>query len=334
MYLIFALKFNQIYNFMNNTGKMIIETMNLNFSFSSEEKILKNVSLKVEKGSIYGFLGPNGAGKTTTIRLLLGLLDAPHAHIKLFGKNLAANRIEILSRTGSMIEHPSLYEHISGYDNLEITRLFRKATKKKIREILDLMNLSDVAGKKVSEYSMGMKQRLGIAIALLGDPELLILDEPVNGLDPNGIVEVRELLKKLNKESGVTIFLSSHLLSELEKIVTHIGIINKGEMIFQGTIGELRDVHNDRSCLHIQTGNNQAAFLLLKESFLVHHNGTELIIKCNTKEQFARIISCIVNGNIDIYKVYAEDKDLEQLFLEMTTKPGWQPASQVITYYL
>jgi ABC-2 type transport system ATP-binding protein len=303
---------------MNKTGQMIIETKNLEFGFNSKEKILRNVCLKVGKGSIYGFLGPNGAGKTTTIRLLLGLLKAPEDQIKLFGKSIAANRMEILSRTGSMIEHPSLYEHISGYDNLEITRLFRKTTRRKISEVLELMNLSGVAGKKVSQYSMGMKQRLGIAIALLGDPELLILDEPVNGLDPNGIAEVRELLKNLNRESGVTIFLSSHLLPELEKIVSNIGIINKGELLFQGTIGELREIHKDRSCLHIQTSNNSAACELLQRSFKVNTSGTELIVKCSTREHFARIINCIVTGNIDIYKVTEEDNDLEQLFLGMT----------------
>jgi ABC-2 type transport system ATP-binding protein len=318
---------------MIKTRDLIIETNNLRFSFNKTERTIKDVNLKVEKGSIYGFLGPNGAGKTTTIRLLLGLLMAPVSNIKVFGKDLAENRMEILSKTGSLIEHPSLYEHVTGYDNMEIIRLVRKVPKKKVSDILDLMGLTDVAGKRVSEYSMGMKQRLGIAIALLGDPELLILDEPVNGLDPNGIVEIRELMKKLNKDSGVTIFLSSHLLSELEKIVTHVGIINKGEMVFQGTIGELRELHSNRSCIHIQTSNNQVAFGLLKESFNVRYNGVELIIESNTKEQFARILSFLVNGNIDIYKVYQEDKDLEQLFLGMTMNPGWRPDSQFISYY-
>lgn len=318
---------------MNKERELIIETRNLGFGFNKKEKILKNVNLRVEKGSIYGFLGPNGAGKTTTIRVLLGLLNSPGDEVKLFGKNLSQNRIDILSRTGSMIEHPSLYEHISGFDNLEVTRLFRKTTRKKIDEVLELMNLSDVAGKKVSEYSMGMKQRLGIAIALLGDPELLILDEPVNGLDPNGIVEIRELLVNLNKGSGVTIFLSSHLLSELEKIVTHIGIINKGELLFQGTLGDLRESHKDQLCLHIQTSNNTLAYELLQNRFHVQSRESELVVKCNSKENLAGIIRCIVSGNIDIYKLYEEDKDLEKLFLGMTTKPDARE-QQVVSYYL
>jgi ABC-2 type transport system ATP-binding protein len=307
---------------MHKTNDLIIETKNLGFGFSKKEKILKNVSLKVEQGSIYGFLGPNGAGKTTTIRLLLGLLKAREDQIKLFCKNLNGNRTEILSKTGSLIEHPSLYEHISGYDNLEITRLVRKISKNKIADVLEMMNLSGVAGKKVSEYSMGMKQRLGIAIALLGEPELLVLDEPVNGLDPNGIVEIRELLTNLNKVSGVTIFLSSHLLSEIEKIVTHIGIINKGELIFQGTISDLRELQNVRFCLHIETNNNPGAYELLQRNFHAHHNGGELIVTCSTREQIAQIIVDIVNSKIDIYKMYEEDKDLEQLYLGMTKNHG------------
>jgi lantibiotic transport system ATP-binding protein len=307
---------------MHKTKELIIETKNLGFGFNKKEKILKNVNLKVEKGSIYGFLGPNGAGKTTTIRLLLGLLKAPENQIKLFCKNLSADRTEILSKTGSLIEHPSLYEHISGYDNLKITRLIRKTSKKKIADVLDLMNLSGVAGKKVSEYSMGMKQRLGIAIALLGNPELLILDEPVNGLDPNGIVEIRELLKNLNKESGVTIFLSSHLLSEIGKIATHIGIINMGEIKFQGTISELMELQNVRFCLHLETSNNRVACELLQPGFPVHNNGSELLVTCGTKEQVAQIIIYLVNDKIDIYKAYSEDKDLEQLFLGLTVKPN------------
>ena len=176
---------------MQNTKEVIIETQNLEFGFNEKVQVLKNISLKVERGSIYGFLGANGAGKTTTIRLLLGLLNAPENKIQLFNRTISDNRPEILSRTGSLIEHPSLYEHLSGYDNLEIIRLVRKLSRKKVAEVLEMVKLSEVARRKVSQYSMGMKQRLGLALDLIGEPELLILDEPVNGLDPKGIVEIR-----------------------------------------------------------------------------------------------------------------------------------------------
>lgn len=172
----------------NNTNELIIETRNLEFSFNAKHKVLKNLNLKVERGSIYGFLGPNGAGKTTTIRLLLGLLNDPEKSVQLFGSKLSENRLEIFSKIGSLIEQPSLYEHLSGYDNLEITRQIRNVNKQRVAEVLKLVRLSDAAHKNVKAYSLGMKQRLGLAIALLAKPELLILDEPVNGLDPNGMV--------------------------------------------------------------------------------------------------------------------------------------------------
>ena len=224
---------------MQYNNQFVIETNNLVFGFSNKNIMLKKINLKVERGSIYGFLGPNGAGKTTTIRLLLGLLKDRNNSISLFGKNLLQNRIESLSKIGALIEQPSLYEHLSGYDNLEITRQLRKISKEKIDDVLQTVRLSKAAHKKVKAYSLGMKQRLGIALALLAEPELLILDEPVNGLDPGGMMEMRELLKAINKKYDTTIFLSSHLISEVERIVTHVGIINMGEMLFQGTIDDL-----------------------------------------------------------------------------------------------
>jgi lantibiotic transport system ATP-binding protein len=303
---------------MENTKEVIIETQNLDFGFSEKAQVLKHINLKVEKGSVYGFLGQNGAGKTTTIRLLLGLLKVSGNKIRLFNRELSGNRKDILSRTGSLIEHPSLYEHLSGYDNLKIICMLKKLSSRRISEVLELVSLSAAAGRKVSQYSMGMKQRLGLALALLGEPELLILDEPVNGLDPKGIVEIRELLKTLNKESGTTIFLSSHLLSELEKLVTHIGIINSGELIFQGTLNELRELNAVQSEFHLETNNNQVAFEFLRDRYPVHQNKSELIVKSCSKDHSAMIIRDLVKNKIDVYKAYTNNRDLEQLFLGMT----------------
>lgn len=302
----------------NNTNELIIETRNLEFSFNAKHKVLKNLNLKVERGSIYGFLGPNGAGKTTTIRLLLGLLNDPEKSVQLFGSKLSENRLEIFSKIGSLIEQPSLYEHLSGYDNLEITRQIRGADKQRAAEVLRLVKLSDAAHKKVKAYSLGMKQRLGLAIALLAEPELLILDEPVNGLDPNGIADIRELLKNINKEIGTTIFLSSHLLSEIEKIVTHIGIINMGELLFQGTIHELRNLQFNQSELHIETSDNKAAFEKLQRKWIIYEDQTALKVTYQSKEQVAEIVRDLTKINIDVYKVIIEGKDLEKLFLQMT----------------
>ncbi len=303
---------------IHGNNQFIIETRDLEFGFDGKQTILRNLNLQVEKGSIYGFLGPNGAGKTTTIRLLLGLLNDPENSVRLFENKLSENRLEIFSKIGSLIEQPSLYEHISGYDNLEITRQIRGVDKQRVAEVLKLVRLSDAAQKKVKAYSLGMKQRLGLAIALLAKPELLILDEPVNGLDPNGMAEIRELLKNINKEFGTTIFLSSHLLSEIEKIVTHIGIINMGELLFQGTIDELRDLHVNHSEVHIETSDNEAAFKLLRNKYNVQKNDYALKITYKLKKQIAQIIHDLSEHNIDIYEVIDDSKDLEQLFLKMT----------------
>lgn len=303
---------------MPHKNQFVIETANLAFGFSNKKGILKNINLKVERGSIYGFLGPNGAGKTTTIRLLLGLLRDQNNSISLFDKNLLHNRVESLSKIGALIEQPSLYEHLTGYDNLEITRQLRKIPKEKIDDVLQTVRLSEAAHKKVKAYSLGMKQRLGIALALLAEPELLILDEPVNGLDPSGMMEMRELLKMINKKYNTTIFLSSHLISEVEKIVTHVGIINMGEMLFQGTIGDLYNLQKKELKVHLQVDNGGAAMELLKTSYsvVVSESGLEIIIQ--SKEEVNDIIRLLMANNIKIYEALIENKNLEQLFLDMT----------------
>lgn len=312
---------------MNRPSPYIIETSDLNFGFEKGNPILQGLNLKVEKGAIYGFLGPNGAGKTTTIRLLLGLLsatsniDGTTGAIRLFGTSFSENRTAILSKTGSLIEQPSLYEHLSGLENLEITRIIRKGDPKRITELLNLVKLSDAAGKKVKNYSLGMKQRLGLALAMFSDPELLILDEPVNGLDPAGIIETRQLLLDINRSSGVTVFLSSHLLSEIEKMVTHIGVINKGRLIFQGTIDELKHINESQNVISIQTDNNAKATFLLRQTYTVAQKMHDTLeIPFESKEQVASICRSLVSENVGLYQVNVSSKDLEQTFIEIIEK--------------
>ena len=303
---------------MQQKKQFAIETNNLSFGFNKKNSILKNINLKVERGSIYGFLGPNGAGKTTTIRLLLGLLPDPNNSVFLFNQNFLQNRVQCLSKTGALIEQPSLYEHLSGFDNLEITRQLRKIPKERINDVLQTVRLSEAAFKKVKAYSLGMKQRLGIALALLPEPELLILDEPVNGLDPSGIMEMRELLQTINKKYNTTIFLSSHLISEVEKIVTHIGIINMGEMLFQGTINDLYNLKKNELKVRIKTDNPELAVTLLKASYsIVDHEDTLDIIIQSTKE-VNDIIHLLINNNVKVYEAVTDSKNLEQIFLSMT----------------
>src|SRR5215217_3036739 len=210
----------------------VIKTTALNYRFSKTQKTLDDINLVVEKGSIYGFLGPNGAGKTTTLRLLLGLLKNQSGQIEIFGADFSKNRIGILKRTGSLIEQPSLYGHLTAVENLEVYRKLYGASKSRLTEVLKLVGLEGTGFKKAKQFSLGMKQRLAIAVALLPNPELLLLDEPTNGLDPNGIIEIRELIKSLNKEHGVTVLVSSHILAEVEKMATHVGIIHKGKLVF------------------------------------------------------------------------------------------------------
>lgn len=297
----------------------LIETTNLDSTFGKGDAILEGINLRVEHGSIYGFLGPNGSGKTTTIRLLLGLLPNGKNNIKLFGQSLQENRIGILSKIGSLIEQPSLYEHLSGFDNLEITRRIRNAHKSRIDKVLQLVDLKPAARKQVKEYSLGMKQRLGLAIALLSEPELLILDEPVNGLDPNGIIEIRELLLKLNKENGTTIFLSSHLLSEIEKIVTHLGVLSKGKLVFQGRYNELAALQTKCAIINLETSDNQKSFDIIgREYQAISLANSHIELSYQNKQQIAAICRLLVESNIDIYKIQLEHNDLENIFLEIT----------------
>lgn len=217
----------------------IIQTKSLNFQYSKYRKVLDDVSLNIPRGSIYGFLGPNGAGKSTTMRLLTGIIPEQHDAISVFGKPLKDQLPQIFDTIGSLVESPALYLHLSGYNNLKYIAKLHNIPESRIDEVLELVDLSRDAKRKAKQYSLGMKQRLAIAMALLNEPELLLLDEPVNGLDPNGIQDIRKLLVKLNKEKGVTIFVSSHLLAEIEKMCTHVGIISKGKLRFEGTIEEL-----------------------------------------------------------------------------------------------
>lgn len=297
----------------------IIQTKNLEFSFNSRQRILHALNLEVPKGSVYGFLGPNGAGKTTTLRLILGLLKNQKGEINIFGKDFMKNRLEVLKRLGSLIEQPSLYLHLTGRENLEVFRLTYQCPKKRIDEVLDIVRLKDAANKKAKAYSLGMKQRLAIAIALLHDPELLILDEPTNGLDPSGIIETRELIKSLNKEFGKTIMVSSHLLSEVEKMATHVGIISKGEVVFQGSLPELQQLTLKQSAIEIEVSNTSKAKELLSQYPIKTVNGTRVVISYESKERTAAMNKLLVQEGVEVYQLVVAQNDLENLFVQLTS---------------
>lgn len=233
----------------------IIETYGLTKGTGSQLRV-NHIDLRVPEGCVYGFLGPNGAGKTTTLKLLLGLLKPTEGTITLLGKKMTdQNRLSLLKHTGSLIESPSFYGHLTGLENLQIIAKLKKVSAAEITAVLNTVRLYEQKDKKVRQYSLGMKQRLGIAMALLGNPRLLILDEPTNGLDPAGIQEIREFIKNLPILRQMTVLVSSHLLSEMEQMADRVGIINHGSLIFQGTM----------TALEAQGNNLEDAFLKLTE---------------------------------------------------------------------
>ena len=227
------------------TGEIVLETVELSKRFRNRMAV-ENLNLRVPRGEVFGFLGPNGAGKSTTIRMILSLITPTTGRIELFGRSLAHHRHEVLARVGGFVESPDFYLYLSGVRNLEIALSLRDgADRRAIDRALDIVGLADRATDKVKTYSHGMKQRLGIAQALLCDPEIIVLDEPTTGLDPQGIKEVRHLIRRLSVERSITVFLSSHLLSEIEQTATSMAIINAGKLIVQGNVHELLNAGNN-----------------------------------------------------------------------------------------
>lgn len=225
----------------------VVKTYDLTKKYG-ENIVVNNLDMVVREGTIYGFLGPNGAGKSTTLKMLLGLVHQTKGEIDIFGKRFnSKNRIEILKDVGSLIESPSYYGHLTARENLKIFAAMLDLPDKNIDEVLKIVRLDRQKSKKTSAYSLGMKQRLGLASALLSFPKLLILDEPTNGLDPAGIQEIRELIRSLPKKYGMTVIISSHLLSEIDIIVDNIGIIGNGKMMYQGTLENLHNMDRTKS---------------------------------------------------------------------------------------
>jgi lantibiotic transport system ATP-binding protein len=301
---------------INRTG-MVIETQSLNFYFG-QQAVVKSLSLQVPEGSIFGFLGPNGAGKTTTIKLLLNLLQTQEGTIHIFGQELQSNRLSILSKVGSLIEQPAIYAHLTGKENLINRARLLSVPVSRVNEMLALVHLTQAADKKAGNYSLGMKQRLGIALALLADPKLLVLDEPTNGLDPNGIIEIRELLMKLTREQGKTVFVSSHLLAEVERMATHVGIINHGAMLFQGSIKELEGL--SQPTVQVETNDTVDAANYLKSLGydVTHVTETFLTLPFTSKQNTAAINASLHQQGHQVYSIGKVQKDLEELFLNIT----------------
>lgn len=296
-------------------SKCIVETKKLSKNFK-DFKAVDNIDMRVEEGRIYGFLGPNGAGKSTTIRMLLGLMKESQGEIKIFGLDIHKNREKILRKVGALVESPSYYGHLTAYENLEIVRRILKLDKSSIDEVLELVKLSNVRDKKVNQFSLGMKQRLGIAQALIGKPKLLILDEPTNGLDPSGIIEIRELIKSLPRTLGITVIISSHILSEIELIADEVGVINKGKLIYQGHIKDLKKSSSRKIAIEVDK-EEECYDLLVKKAYRVEEDGNRLLVRGKGLTP-GRLCTELVMTGFEVSYLCEEEKSLENIFLELT----------------
>lgn len=297
----------------------IIETTDLCKQYGSALRVA-HLHLTVPEGSVYGFLGPNGAGKSTTLKMILGLVRPTAGSIEVLGKPMdSPHRLAVLRQVGSLIESPSYYGHLTGEENLRIVQTLRGVPEKNIREVLQIVRLDGQREKKAAHYSLGMKQRLGLAAALLGYPKLLILDEPTNGLDPAGIQEMRELICDLPRRFGMTVVVSSHLLSEIDQMADHVAILREGELVFQDTLQAL----HSRSCRHLAmktTDNEKALWLLKKQSLSCQEREGYVILPVLRDEAAAKLSCFLAEQHLGIIRLEERQKSLEDIFLELTGK--------------
>jgi len=298
----------------------IIEVKNLTKNFK-DIKAVDNLSFKVEAGQVYGFLGQNGAGKSTTIRMLLTLIAPTSGEIELFGMSLAKHRKEILRQVGAIIERPDLYKYLTALENLRLFAIMSgvKVSEKQLMDQLDMVGLAERAGSKVKTYSQGMKQRLGIAIALVHDPQLIILDEPTNGLDPQGIADIRNLILLLKKERGKTLLISSHLLSEVELIADSMIIIDKGKKLVEGKVKELFDP--SETIVELKTTDDAATFEKLKQSPLnkfMHGQRNDCLLLKLHRNEVPSVMKELVQMDVNVISLHSKHS-LEDYFLSLTT---------------
>ena len=283
-------------------------------------KAVRDVSFTVYRGDIYGFLGPNGSGKSTTIRMVLNLIRPDSGEVLLFGQQLSHNRREVLSKVGALIERPDFYQYLSAYQNLDILAQYSgiKHKRAKIMELLEVVDLQDRANDKVKTFSQGMKQRLGIAQTLLHDPDLIILDEPVNGLDPQGIKDIREMIVRLNSEMGKTLIVSSHILREMELISNRMIVISKGKVVVEGEVRKL--LESDTQQLTLITTDTSKALKLLLEKFPDYTFDRNLLDELHAElptDVIPSINEALVNAGIGVKQLITRN-NLEDFFLQNT----------------
>ena len=284
-----------------------------------KREIIKGLDLSVNEGEIFGFLGPNGAGKTTTIRMLVGLISPNEGEIVVCGKSVLSEKEQALKNVGAVVENPELYKYLSGRENLMQIARIRKVSKEEVEELIDLVGLKDRIDDKVRKYSLGMKQRLGLAAALIGDPKLLILDEPTNGLDPSGIIDFRDVVKKASRERGMAVFISSHILSEVQNLCDRVAFINNG------VIKSVEDIHDNSmeteldSLTLVVSSNKEQAIKVLKDIGFVNSSTVideEIHIIVETGKT-TELLMVLLENNVLVEEIYKNRKGLEQRYMEL-----------------
>ncbi len=296
----------------------IIKATNLQKYFGKKH-IIKGINLNIEKGDIYGFLGPNGAGKTTTIRMLLGLIKKNEGEIFINGYNLDKDFKKAVDKVGAVVETPMFYENYSGYDNLKLmANLYNNVSKNRIYDLVEMVGLTNRINDKIRKYSLGMKQRLGIARALLNKPELVLLDEPTNGLDPHGMKEIRDLIIKLVDTEKITIFISSHILYEVELLCNRVAIIKNGNKLIEGNVKDLLSENNETVELITEDKNIENIVKMYDyiEGIELIKNGYKIEL---TKGNTSHLLKELINKNINVQYMIPKSKSLENYFLELTT---------------
>lgn len=294
----------------------VINIKNLKKSFN-KKIVVENLCLEIPKGCIFGLLGPNGVGKTTTIRMILGLISPDSGNVEIFGKSISANREFVLKNIGSMVESPSFYGNLNAWENLKVICLMKEISTDYINSTLDIVGLQNCGKKKVNNFSLGMKQRLGIAIAIIGNPELVILDEPVNGLDPSGIHEIRTLIKSLAKELQITFLISSHQLNEIELMADKVGIIKNGHLIYQGDLQRLMDDHANKLIIGV-TDLTKSIEYFSSKNISVTNQDNKLVIEGNYT--LDNISKELMKQGIGITNIYNKNNSLEDIYLKIMSE--------------
>ena len=296
--------------------QFIVQTTALTKRYAGRS-VVNQVSLSVPEGSVYGFIGPNGAGKSTTMKMLLGLVKPSGGEILLRGKRMEEkNRLELLRQTGSLVESPSCYGHLTGEENLQLVAELKNVPKKDIDRVLEIVELTGCRKRKVKQYSLGMRQRLGIAQALLGNPKLLILDEPTNGLDPSGIQQMRSLIREMPQRCGATVLISSHLLSEMEQMVDQVGIINHGELLFQGKLAALRQ--HSQGDISLRVLRPEKALPILGNLAKPDREQGTFRLPAMREELLAELVQRLAVGQAGVVELNRHTRSLEEIFLSLT----------------